>query len=99
MLPLLTAPEAPQCSVLTLLLPLFSGPPCKGMRISCCPASLSLQENENILISASGDGSIKVWDLAAPPQANPLRSFEEHTHEVGWSVLCLLCCACCAVNL
>jgi hypothetical protein len=42
-----------------------------------------LQENESILISASGDGSIKVWDLAAPPAANPLRSFEEHTHEVG----------------
>lgn len=42
----------------------------------------SLQENENILASASGDGSIKLWDLAAPPQANPLRSFEEHTREV-----------------
>ena len=40
------------------------------------------EENENILVSACGDGSIKVWDLAAPPEANPLRSFEEHTHEV-----------------
>ena len=40
------------------------------------------EENENILLSASGDGSIKVWDLAAPPAANPLRSLEEHTHEV-----------------
>jgi len=40
------------------------------------------EENENILVSASGDGSIKVWDVAAPPQMNPLRSFEEHTHEV-----------------
>ena len=40
------------------------------------------QENENILASASGDGSIKIWDLAAPAQANPLRSFEEHTREV-----------------
>ena len=40
------------------------------------------QENENILVSASGDGSIKVWDLSAPPGANPLRSLEEHTHEV-----------------
>ena len=39
------------------------------------------QENENILLSASGDGSIKVWDLAAPAEANPLRSLEEHTHE------------------
>lgn len=41
-----------------------------------------IQENENILASASGDGSIKIWDLAAPAQANPLRSFEEHTREV-----------------
>lgn len=40
------------------------------------------EENENILISASGDGSIKAWDINAPPQANPLRSLEEHTHEV-----------------
>eukprot|EP00897_Mesotaenium_endlicherianum_P010692 jgi/Mesen1/9651/ME000671S09013 len=38
--------------------------------------------NENILVSASGDGSIKVWDVALPPQANPIRSLEEHTHEV-----------------
>jgi peroxin-7 len=48
------------------------------------------EENENILISASGDGSIKVWDLAAPPQANPLRSLEEHRHEVyslHWNVV------------
>lgn len=42
---------------------------------------LSMQENENILLSASGDGSIKVWDVNAPPHANPLRSFEEHRHE------------------
>ena len=41
------------------------------------------EENENILVSACGDGSIKVWDVAAPPAANPLRSFQEHTHEVG----------------
>lgn len=40
------------------------------------------QENENILASSCGDGSIKVWDLAAPPHANPLRSFQEHTREV-----------------
>eukprot|EP00850_Spirogloea_muscicola_P014406 SM000103S09498 [mRNA] locus=s103:311070:313114:+ [translate_table: standard] len=70
------------------------------------------QENENILVSASGDGSIKVlpspmaaatfcswggamtaglalplaasqvWDVALPPTANPIRSFEEHGHEV-----------------
>ncbi len=40
------------------------------------------EDNENILVSASGDGSIKVWDLHAPPTANPLRSFEEHSREV-----------------
>ena len=40
------------------------------------------EDNENILVSASGDGSIKVWDLHAPPAANPLRSFEEHSREV-----------------
>ena len=39
------------------------------------------EENENVLASASGDGSIKVWDLAAPPGANPLRSFAEHSRE------------------
>ena len=41
------------------------------------------EDNENILVSASGDGSIKVWDLQAPPTANPLRSFEEHSREVS----------------
>lgn len=48
------------------------------------------EENENILLSASGDGSIKAWDLGAPPHANPLRSLEEHTHEVyslNWNVI------------
>lgn len=40
------------------------------------------EQNENILVSASGDGSVKVWDVTAPAHANPLRSFEEHTHEV-----------------
>ena len=33
-------------------------------------------------MSSCGDGSIKVWDVAAPPQANPLRSFQEHGREV-----------------
>lgn len=40
------------------------------------------EENENILVSACGDGKIKVWDVHRPPQDNPLRSLEEHTHEV-----------------
>ena len=43
------------------------------------------QENENILVSSCGDGSIKVWDVAAPPQANPLRSFQEHAREVRYA--------------
>ena len=42
-----------------------------------------LQDNENILVSCSGDGSIKVWDLSAAPQSNPIRSFHEHSREVG----------------
>lgn len=48
------------------------------------------EENENILLSASGDGSIKVWDLNGPPQANPLRSLEEHSREVyslNWNLV------------
>ncbi len=43
---------------------------------------MMLQENENILVSSCGDGSIKVWDVAAPPTANPIRSMQEHTREV-----------------
>ena len=39
-----------------------------------------------MLASACGDGSIKLWDVAAPPAANPLRSFQEHAREV---MLCL----------
>ena len=38
--------------------------------------------NDNILLAASGDGSIKVYDLALPLHANPLRSYQEHKHEV-----------------
>jgi peroxin-7 len=41
------------------------------------------EENENILLAASGDGSIKVYDLGLPPQANPLRQFQEHKREVS----------------
>jgi len=41
------------------------------------------EENEAILLAACGDGSIKVYDLAAPPGANPMRSLHEHKHEVG----------------
>lgn len=41
------------------------------------------EENENVVLAASGDGSVKVYDLAAPPMANPLRVYREHKHEVG----------------
>jgi hypothetical protein len=44
--------------------------------------AIHVQENENILVSSCGDGSIKVWDVAAPPTANPIRSMQEHTREV-----------------
>ena len=44
--------------------------------------AINVQENENILVSSCGDGSIKVWDVAAPPTANPIRSMQEHTREV-----------------
>jgi hypothetical protein len=40
------------------------------------------EENENIVLAACADGSVKVYDLAAPPQANPLRVFQEHRNEV-----------------
>lgn len=40
------------------------------------------EENDNIVLAACGDGSVKVYDLAAPPVANPLRVYREHKHEV-----------------
>ena len=39
-------------------------------------------------MSVSGDGSVKLWDIHSP--GNPLRSFEEHTHEiysVDWNLV------------
>jgi len=40
------------------------------------------EANENLVVSASGDGSVKIWDIALPPVANPIRSLEEHAREV-----------------
>eukprot|EP01026_Neomeris_dumetosa_P028309 TRINITY_DN2292_c0_g1_i1.p1 TRINITY_DN2292_c0_g1~~TRINITY_DN2292_c0_g1_i1.p1 ORF type:complete len:318 (-),score=34.69 TRINITY_DN2292_c0_g1_i1:298-1251(-) len=40
------------------------------------------EDNENIIASASGDGSIKIWDMRGGMEANPVRSLEEHQHEV-----------------
>ena len=45
------------------------------------------EENENHLVSVSGDGSVKVWDLEALD--NPLRSLHEHENEaysVDWNL-------------
>ena len=38
-------------------------------------------------MSSCGDGSIKVWDVAAPPASNPLRSYQEHSREVRTGLL------------
>ena len=46
------------------------------------------EENENHLVSSSGDGSIKLWDTRQSGQ--PVRSWEEHTAEapsVDWNVV------------
>lgn len=45
------------------------------------------EDNENHLVSSSGDGSIKLWDTRHAGQ--PVRSWEEHTaeaHSVDWNV-------------
>lgn len=39
------------------------------------------EDNENHIVSASGDGSVKLWDVGAG-SPYPMKSFEEHTHEV-----------------
>jgi peroxin-7 len=39
--------------------------------------------SESVLLTASGDGGVRVYDINAPPAANPLRQFKEHRHEVG----------------
>jgi peroxin-7 len=41
------------------------------------------KENEAVLASACGDGTVKLWHVGAPPTSNPLRSFAEHTREVA----------------
>ena len=43
--------------------------------------------HRDVLVSASGDGSIKIWNVSLPPHMNPLRSFHDHKHEV-YSVAC-----------
>ncbi|GFN75614.1 peroxisomal targeting signal 2 receptor [Plakobranchus ocellatus] len=44
------------------------------------------ENNENIIVTCSGDGSIQVWDVAQPQ--GPLKVLKEHTKEVNgidWS--------------
>lgn len=40
------------------------------------------EENDNIVASCSGDGSIKLWDISAMPPAAPIRSVTAHSKEV-----------------
>jgi peroxin-7 len=45
--------------------------------------SLHTQENEAVLASACGDGTVKLWHVGAPPASNPLCSFADHAREVA----------------
>jgi len=40
------------------------------------------EQNERHLVSASGDGSLKLWDITAHHHSRPLISYEEHRQEV-----------------
>ncbi|XP_067676661.1 peroxisomal targeting signal 2 receptor-like [Haliotis asinina] len=45
------------------------------------------ESNENVLVTASGDGSLLVWDVLQ--EQGPLKAFKEHTKEVNsvdWSL-------------
>lgn len=43
------------------------------------------ENNEHILVTCSGDGSLQLWDTAKA--AGPLQVYKEHTQEVGRQVL------------
>lgn len=43
------------------------------------------ENNEHVLITSSGDGSLQVWDTAKPK--GPLQVYKEHTQEVNQAVL------------
>lgn len=40
------------------------------------------EAHDSLVIAASGDGSVKLYDLSLPPTNNPIRSFKEHIREV-----------------
>lgn len=45
------------------------------------------EENDSLLLSACGDGTIKLWNTKVAEQ--PIRSFEEHhaeVHSVDWNI-------------
>jgi peroxin-7 len=47
------------------------------------------EENENILLSGCGDGSLKIWDIQARG-GRPLQNYHEHTKEVysvDWNLI------------
>lgn len=39
------------------------------------------ENNEHVLITSSGDGSLQIWDIAKPK--GPLQVYKEHTQEVN----------------
>ncbi|XP_052181020.1 peroxisome biogenesis protein 7 isoform X3 [Diospyros lotus] len=39
------------------------------------------ESHDSLLVAASADGSVKLYDLSLPPTSNPVRSFQEHTRE------------------
>ena len=60
--------------------------PCPSLSQTRAHFSLSpfpLQENEAVLASACGDGTVKLWHVGAPPSSNPLASFADHGREVA----------------
>uniref|UniRef100_A0ACB8GBX7 Peroxisomal targeting signal 2 receptor n=1 Tax=Sphaerodactylus townsendi TaxID=933632 RepID=A0ACB8GBX7_9SAUR len=38
------------------------------------------ENNEHVLVTCSGDGSLQIWDTTQP--TGPLQIFKEHTQEV-----------------